>query len=90
MKETKTAKKPEAPTGKFSKPITAQKAKRHRATSRMIVRLIGCLTALLSVYLVQITGDMSNRLALLLIGACLAVGAYHLGAWIQYMWPKEG
>ena len=91
MSETKTTTKPAAATaGKFSKPAAAQDEKRRQATHRLIVRLVICLAAAAGIYTVQTTGDMSGRLALLLAGAVLAVGAYYVGTWKQFMWPKEG
>lgn len=93
MREAKNAASatvPSASVGKYYKPTTAKEIKRSQATHRLVVRLTVCLAAIAGIYTVQVTGDMSTRLALSLGAAVLTAGAFFTGRWCQFMWAKEG
>ena len=68
----------------------AAPSKRARATHKLLIRLAVCLVVAVGVYVAQATGDLSGRLALILTGVVVAVGAFCAGIWAQYMWTVEG
>lgn len=64
--------------------------KLHPATRCLIVHLFCCVIAGAAIALTYWTGDTSGRLALLLGGADLAVGAFKTGVWSQRIKGKGG
>lgn len=83
MNETKNPR----PAGRST---SAQDEKRARATRRLIGYLVGCLTLWAGIYVVNLTGHMSDTLSQYLAAAVLAAGSFRAGSWLQFMWPKEG
>lgn len=59
-------------------------------TRRLLTKLAVSLAVFAALYIVRITGDMSYRLSLLLMGAVLAAAAYQVGVWKQIVHPEEG
>ncbi len=69
---------------------SAQDEKRARATRRLIGYLASCLTLWAGIYVANLTGHMSAQLSQYLAAAILVAGSFRAGAWLQFMWPKEG
>lgn len=96
MSEVKNTAKPAEKSGRYltegqdNATQTRAAAKVNAATRHLVVQLSGCLAAGACIVLAHATGDMSTRLALILAGVDLAVGAFNTGAWSQRVKVKGG